>query len=510
MNQEEILNCILNPDRLKEVTFDRLKQALTDYPYSQNLHFLLAQKSMQEAHPDFERHLKTAATYMSSRSFLRRQLQGSDRPSQPIVEPEPEAEPAQGNSTLIIAPENSLANLPDQELPPVLFIPDEEPAEEVVPNHVADIISDTPPADQPPPNETSTDLENLEDLEQAPPLISKILAAGNQIDDPEIAPIEKKIPIKHEPIIDQPRIIHEPVIEADTEESIAPGSNIPDLLEPEVDEIHDLDLEEENLRKEEFVEDLEEEIPEIIASTPSASEPVIVAFPTDVEFEDEMDDLLNKPLIEVVAEKFVSKDQEIEIEEEDEISDLLLEDFDEIFMTERSDLESEEASLTTQPGIGKWIKKYQSSEERQSGNKKPKKRSKKKNKKGPKEETLEKGKAKVKISKLKKKVKKKDTLSTTEPKGKKTGNIEKTVKNKKAKKKKKKVTEEKLSKKKAIRKFANRSIVEDGETISTTLADLYVKQGKIEKAIVAYERLSLIIPEKKAFFATLIKKLKKK
>jgi len=297
--------------------------------------------------------------------------------------------------------ENSLANLPDQELPPVLFIPDEEPAEEVVPNHVADIISDTPPADQPPPNETSTDLENLEDLEQAPPLISKILAAGNQIDDPEIAPIEKKIPIKHEPIIDQPRIIHEPVIEADTEESIAPGSNI-------------------------------------------------------------------------------------------------------------SDLESEEASLTTQPGIGKWIKKYQSSEERQSGNKKPKKRSKKKNKKGPKEETLEKGKAKVKISKLKKKVKKKDTLSTTEPKGKKTGNIEKTVKNKKAKKKKKKVTEEKLSKKKAIRKFANRSIVEDGETISTTLADLYVKQGKIEKAIVAYERLSLIIPEKKAFFATLIKKLKKK
>jgi len=42
------------------------------------------------------------------------------------------------------------------------------------------------------------------------------------------------------------------------------------------------------------------------------------------------------------------------------------------------------------------------------------------------------------------------------------------------------------------------------------LADLYVKQGKIEKAIVAYERLSLIIPEKKAFFATLIKKLKKK
>jgi|GEM_PF-1906439 len=482
MNQEDILNCILNPDRLNEITFDRLKQALTDYPYSQNLHFLLAQKSMQEEHPDFERHLKTASTYLSSRSFLRRQLKGIDRPSQPIVEPEPEAEPAQGNSTIIIAPENLLANLPDQDLPTVLFFPD-APVEEIVPNHVADIVTDTPPADQPPPNETSSNIENLENSDPIPPVIRKILMAGNQIDDPEIAPIEKKILAKHEPIVDQPRIIHEPIIEADPEDPITPGSNIPDLSAPETEKIHRMELVEEDLEEEE----LNEETLEILASIPPVEGPEIQEFPKQFEFDDEMDDLLNEPLIEVVPEKFALKNQEIELENEDEIPDLLLEDFDEILIEENLDPEPEEP-LTIQPRLGKWMKKYQSSEEQKPENKKDKKRSKKKNKKRTKQEAMKKEKTKTKASKTKKK-------ETNARKG---------------KKKKKKTAEQKLSKKKAIRKFASRSIVEDGENISMTLADLYVKQGKIEKAIVAYERLSLIIPEKKAFFASLIKKLKKK
>ena len=498
MNQEEILNCILNPDRLKEIAFDRLKQTLTDYPYSQNLHFLLAQKSMQEAHPDFERHLKTAATYMSSRSFLRKQLQGSDRPSQPIVEPEPEAEPAQGNSTLTVAPQNTLIDLPDEELPPVLFFPDtpiEE--EENIPNHVADIVTDTPPADQPPPNETSTNGESPEIMDPIPPIISKISPNGNQINDPEIAPVEKKLLTKHEPIIEQSRIIDEPGHpEEAPEEPIAAGSNIPDMPEAQMEYVPGIKLDEEKLEE-----------PDSSTKTPE-----IIEFPKQFDFEDEMDDLLNKPLIEVIPERFAKIDIEAELDEEDEISDLLLEDFEEILITEDLDPVEEEEPLTIQPGLGKWMKKYQSSENQKPAKTKGKKKAKKKEKQKNKEEMTRKEEVKTKPSKTKKKKKKKSTLPKTEPKEKKN---EKTIKNKGAKtkktrKKKKKTPEQKLSKKKAIRKFANRSIVEDGETISVTLADLYVKQGKIEKAIVAYERLSLIIPEKKAFFASLIKKLKKK
>lgn len=481
MKQEEILNCILHPDRLKEIPFDRLKQALTDYPYSQNLHFLLAQKSMQEQHPDFERHLKTAATYMNSRSFLRKQLQQNDRPSQPTVEPEPESEPAQANSTLSIPPEDLLANLPDEDLPPVEFIPDEvlpieeEPVADNTPNHVADIATDTPPADQPPPTETAA---SSEDQDQPPSSITGITPPPiNQLVETEIEPVEKKIVLKDEPIAEEPRINYEEtILDVEPEEALVSGGNIPDLSEPEPEKIHGIDL------------DLEEEIIEEIPPASSIEAPEIIEFPKQFEFEDEMDDLLNKPLIEVVPEKFAKEEEEIdiELEEEDELSDLLLEEFEELSTLE--DLETiPDEELTVQPKLGKWIKKYQSSNDKENKKKKGKKETKKKSKK---KETSKKTDLK------KKKTKKTDKKKASEPKN--------------SKKKKKKDANKKISKKKAIRKFANRSIVEDGETISITLADLYVKQGKIEKAIVAYERLSLIIPEKKAFFASLIKKLKKK
>ena len=485
MKQEEILNCILHPDRLKEIPFDRLKQALTEYPYSQNLHFLLAQKSMQEQHPDFERHLKTAATYMNSRSFLRKQLQQSDRPSQPTVEPEPESEPAQANSTISIAPDDLLANLPDEELPPVEFIPDEEPQveeeppiDENTPNHVADIAMDTPPADQPPPTETSAPIE---DQGQIPAIAAEIIPPASQLVDLEIAPveepIEKKIVPQDEPIAEQPRIIYEdPLVEVEPEEAMVSGGNIPDLSEPEAEETHGIDLDEEVSESEE------------VAPASAKEAPEIIEFPKQFEFEDEMDDLLSKPLIEVVPEKFAKEVEDIdsEFEDEDELSDLLLEEFEEMSSLENLEPIPDE-ELTVQPKLGKWIKKYQAGSDDEDKKKKGKKRTKKKTKK---KETSKKTDLK------KKKTKKSDKKKESDPKN--------------SKKKKKKDSDKKISKKKAIRKFASRSIVEDGETISITLADLYVKQGKIEKAIVAYERLSLIIPEKKAFFASLIKKLKKK
>lgn len=493
MKQEEILNCILNPDQLKEIPFDRLKQALTDYPYSQNLHFLLAQKSMQEQHPDFERHLKIAATYMNSRSFLRKQLQQNDRPSQPNIEPEPESEPTPANSIIHIASEEFITNLPDEDLPVVEFIPDEPSMEEGhtienTANHVADIVMDTPPADQPPPTETFVTIEKQK---TRAPVILEIPQLANQLEDPEIAPLEKKIRIQHEPIAEQPRIMDEEIIfDLEPKESIVSGSNLPDSsLE---NEILGINLELNN--------EIEEDLPP--ASSKEDSE--IIEFPKQFELEDEMDDILTKPLIEVLPEKFIKEEKEIEaeveenLEEETELSDLFIENLEEIPLSEDFDIPSE-GLLTIQPKLGKWIKKYQATNDDEEVKKdKRKKRSKKKDKE-----------EKVVDLKAKKKDKNKETAKKTDLKKKKT-NKKTDADPKNSKKKKKKDSNKKISKKKAIRKFANRSIVEDGETISVTLADLYVKQEKFEKAILAYERLSLIIPEKKAFFASLIKKLKKK
>jgi hypothetical protein len=46
--------------------------------------------------------------------------------------------------------------------------------------------------------------------------------------------------------------------------------------------------------------------------------------------------------------------------------------------------------------------------------------------------------------------------------------------------------------------------------MTETLAEVYVKQGKLKKAKKAYEILALKYPEKSSFFANQIKKIKNK
>ena len=48
------------------------------------------------------------------------------------------------------------------------------------------------------------------------------------------------------------------------------------------------------------------------------------------------------------------------------------------------------------------------------------------------------------------------------------------------------------------------------DSSSEYLANIYIEQNKINKAIAIYESLSLKFPEKKSYFANLIKKLKSK
>ncbi|RME95994.1 MAG: hypothetical protein D6772_12495 [Bacteroidetes bacterium] len=61
-----------------------------------------------------------------------------------------------------------------------------------------------------------------------------------------------------------------------------------------------------------------------------------------------------------------------------------------------------------------------------------------------------------------------------------------------------------------VRKVAKKSVAEQTELASETLAILLEGQGQYERAIEMYKRLSLLNPEKSRYFAAAIEKLKQK
>lgn len=56
-------------------------------------------------------------------------------------------------------------------------------------------------------------------------------------------------------------------------------------------------------------------------------------------------------------------------------------------------------------------------------------------------------------------------------------------------------------------KMAKKSLIENEDVVSETLANIYLKQGHYEKAKKAYAKLSLLVPEKKHYFANKIKQI---
>jgi len=70
MNAENFSSFLQDPSRLYQIPYQELKSLVIQYPYCQPLRVLLLQKSQMEQHPDYERNLQMAATYLPDRRFL--------------------------------------------------------------------------------------------------------------------------------------------------------------------------------------------------------------------------------------------------------------------------------------------------------------------------------------------------------------------------------------------------------------------------------------------------------
>jgi tetratricopeptide (TPR) repeat protein len=55
----------------------------------------------------------------------------------------------------------------------------------------------------------------------------------------------------------------------------------------------------------------------------------------------------------------------------------------------------------------------------------------------------------------------------------------------------------------------SKSLTEDEELVTETLANIYTKQKKYDKALEAFKKLSLKYPEKNSYFATRIEEIEK-
>lgn len=70
MNAETLAGFIKEPSRLYQVSYQELKTLAMQYPYAQNLHLLLLEKSLLDRHSETGDNLEKAAAYMPDRTLL--------------------------------------------------------------------------------------------------------------------------------------------------------------------------------------------------------------------------------------------------------------------------------------------------------------------------------------------------------------------------------------------------------------------------------------------------------
>ena len=494
MKADNFTSYLQEPSLLHDISYQELKSMVVQYPYCQNLRYLLVTKSHMDDKNEYQTDLHLAATYSIDRNFLFKHLHQEaytqTSTESLVLEKEPELDiPTEAIPIIVAAPiakevlnidrvterrtiriqsENAKlyaeqkAGLTDESAPSANFIDKIAEVEERISTnssekHLEDLIEEDIPNENPiteEPIDRSKSLVDIEEVNEDETGESSIEAEPVTDRSKLITYIEKPGPKKSRSVIDQ--LMKRNVILHD------------ESTEEAMDE-DDFDLEDEMESIPNPSAEMGETPPSINYDQPKVNE-VIFEITNEMEnTEDETDyflDDLNSDQEEngdgdgdEAPTEDASENQEEEHPEP--IPKSSFKDWKEKFLPDPSEDPPTEVSIeeilrTEEDNMIEHVIEEEIAEEKK---KKGKKKKKSKNKKSKKEEP-----------------KKKD----------------------KKKKKKRKIID-----------IAKKSIENSDDIISETLAELLAKQGSRKKAIQMYERLSLIFPEKSAFFAAKIEKLKK-
>ncbi len=496
MTAERFTYYLNNPSHLYQISYQELKSLVVQYPYCQNLRYLLVTKSQIDDSTEYQQDLQLAATYSADRNYLYHlvnhdvnTLSGSDSfilnddylelkdISETTIESNSTAAPIVLGSLAGVSAGLAADNL---EAPSATKTKDDYvPYERIVKrikrvnnNELSEIEEVPEPIAQEETSEPVVDTINSETVDEThleftedptieiieePEVIEENQVADNISDEPEmIAYMEK--PKKRRSVIDQ--LLGRTPLSID---NVKENDEV-----PTIDEV---------TNTESVLED-EMESPSIEENTFLDLTPVkdVPTYGRDVLFE-----ITNKTEKEMdaIMQKNQFKDDEAPLPE----NIITMSDTPEKTISELKD--KGPSVPTPKTSFKSYLEQFQPptgeiEDEKEIAN--------------IIEETVEEAKQEsdMIITSEKSKEKKKGKSKTEK------------IKSKKQKKEKKKKKAKSL-----VKKVAKESVQESDDIFSETLAELLAEQGSRKKAIRMYKRLSLIFPKKSSFFAEKIKRLKK-
>ncbi len=173
MNTVTFVNLLKDQAQLYKITYTELKGLVLQYPYCQNLRYLLLKKCMFEDHQDFEENLQLAASFSNNRNLLFKQIHkhksivhDSDTLNLKVEEEEPEEQLKIENESAFLEPVAETENIESiekehlniEQTEPLAEIQEEKEEEENIETAIE--ISDDAPAyfDE---NDTDAEIEDI-------------------------------------------------------------------------------------------------------------------------------------------------------------------------------------------------------------------------------------------------------------------------------------------------------------------------------------------------------------